>query len=82
MAEQRSAAKSMYPHLASGERAPSTQRERSLADAMFPSLSKEAKQREAEKALWARINERNRQATVRGLREAVAAVRADKARGR
>ena len=68
MAEQRSAAKSMYPHLASGERAPSTQRERSLADAMFPSLSKEAKQREADQRLWDRINERARDRFLKAWR--------------
>jgi hypothetical protein len=36
------------------------QREQSLADALFPSLSKAAKQREADQALWERINKRNR----------------------
>ena len=48
----RTPAQSLYPHLPSAERTPSAQRERSLADAMFPSLSKEAKQREADQRLW------------------------------
>jgi hypothetical protein len=69
------AASQIYPHLPSAAREPVKQRERSLADALYPSLSKGAKQREAEKALWTRINERNREALLRGLREANANLR-------
>jgi hypothetical protein len=73
MAEQpRSAAASIYPHLPTAERPLSTQRERSLGDAMWPSLSREARQREADQALWQRLHEHNRQVLRRGLREAVA----------
>jgi hypothetical protein len=77
---QRSAASQIYPHLPSAERSERQQRERSLADALYPSLSKEAKQRQAEQALWARINEQNRQVLLRGLREAVANLRAERRR--
>jgi hypothetical protein len=40
---------------------------------MYPQLTWEAK-------FWARVNEQRRQALVRGLREAVASVRAEKGR--
>ena len=66
-----SAASQIWRDLPSADRAPVAQRrDPSLADALFPSLSREAKQREADQALWARINERNRQTLLRNLREA------------
>jgi hypothetical protein len=80
MAQPKSAAQSVYPHLQSGERSEVKQRTNSLADALYPSLSKEAKQREADQALWARINEHNRQVLRRGLREANANLRAERRR--
>jgi hypothetical protein len=66
----RSAAQSLYPHLPSGAREPIKQKERTLADALYPSLSREAKARAADQALWDRICERNRQTLLRNLREA------------
>jgi hypothetical protein len=59
----------IWPHLKSGTPSEVEQSKPSLADALFPSLSKSAKQRERDQALWTRINERNRQAMLRGLRE-------------
>jgi hypothetical protein len=56
----RSAAQSLYPHLPSGDREPVKQKERTLADALFPTLSRAGKQREADQTLWDAINKRNR----------------------
>jgi hypothetical protein len=70
-----SAAQALYGHLPSAARPEVKQRERSLGDAMWPQLSREAKAKEADQALWARINEHNRQVLRRGLREAVANLR-------
>jgi hypothetical protein len=64
-----SAAQSLYPHLPSAAREPVKQRTPSLADALFPSLSREAKAKERDQALWDRICERNRANLLRGLRE-------------
>ena len=75
----RTPAQSLYPHLPSADRAPSTQRERSLADAMYPSLSREARAKEAELAWVEARNKRNRDNTLKWLREANANLRADKA---
>jgi hypothetical protein len=70
----RSAAQSLYPHLPSAER-PEVQQQRrapTMADAIFPAWSREAKQRDADQALSSAINKRNRQTLLRNLREAVA----------
>jgi hypothetical protein len=64
------AASQVYPHLPHAGPEPPQRQQPRLADAMFPSLSREAKQRQADQALWARINERNRQTLLRNLREA------------
>jgi hypothetical protein len=72
MAQPKSAAQSLYPDLPSAAREPIKQKERTLGDAMWPSLSREQKAKEADRALWARINDHNRQVLRRGLREAVA----------
>jgi hypothetical protein len=48
----RSAAGALYPHLPSGERAERQQRTPTIADALFLSLSREQKAREAETAKW------------------------------
>jgi hypothetical protein len=71
----KSAAQSLYPHLPSAAREPIKQRERSLGDAMWPQLSREQKAKEADRALWDRINDHNKQVLRRGLREAVANLR-------
>jgi hypothetical protein len=49
------AAQAVYPHLQSGERAERQQRGPSLADSMFPGLSREAKAKEADQQLWNKI---------------------------
>ena len=76
MAEQRSAAQALYPHLRSGtpnevehRRAPN------VADAMWPSLSRAAKAREADQALWDACCKRSRDSLLRGLRELNAKMR-------
>jgi hypothetical protein len=71
--EPRSAAQALYPHLPSAARAERVQRRPSLADAMFPSLSREAK-------WWEERRKRDQATLVRHLREAVASVRAEKGR--
>jgi hypothetical protein len=53
-----------------------------MADAIFPSLSREQKAKDAWQAHIDELNKRNKETLVRNLREALAAVRADKARGR
>jgi hypothetical protein len=62
MAEQRSAAQSLYPHLPSAAR-PEVQQRRtaSLSDSLWPQLSREQKARDAWQAKWeAEQKERNR----------------------
>jgi hypothetical protein len=65
-----SAAQALYKHLPSAVPEPSTQRRNSLGDALWPSLSREAKQRQSDQALWDAIRERQRQTLRQGLREA------------
>jgi hypothetical protein len=73
MAQQipKSAAASIYPHLPSVAPAPVQRQQPQLADALFPSLSREqkakeaaqrreAKQREGDQRLWDAINKRAR----------------------
>jgi hypothetical protein len=62
-----SAAHALYPHLRQGTPNEVEQRRKpNVADALFPSLSREAKARDADQRLWDEICERLR----RGLREA------------
>ena len=68
--EPRSAAQALYPNLPSAERVETRQRGPSLANSMFPSLSREAKAREHDQQLWNAIRKRQRDSLVRGLREA------------
>jgi hypothetical protein len=69
------AAQALYGHLPSGERREVAQRRTpSVADAIFPAWSKEAKQRDADQRLWNEICKRQRENFVRGLREANAIV--------
>jgi hypothetical protein len=72
MAREPTAAQALYGHLRSAARPEVQQRKPNVADALFPSLSREAKQRDRDQALWTRINEQNRQTLSRNLREAVA----------
>jgi hypothetical protein len=65
----RSAAQSLYPHLPSAEREPVKQSGRSVADALWPSLSREAKAKEADERLWEAICKRQRDNFLRGWRE-------------
>jgi hypothetical protein len=67
---ERSAARQIYPHLPSAAREPIKQRERSLGDALWPQLSREAKQRGRDQQLWDEICKRNRDILLRNLREA------------
>ena len=63
----------LYPNLPSGiPNGVEGRRARNAAEGMWPSLSREQKAKEADRALWARINDHNRQVLRRGLREAVA----------
>ena len=76
MAQQRpapSAAQALYPHLRQGTPSEVQQRRtsNSVADGMWPGLSREAKQREAEQARWANeLAQRNKRlaADLRELR--------------
>ena len=54
------AAQSLYPNLPSGARPERQQRTPNIADAMWPSLSRAAKAREADQALWDAIRTRSR----------------------
>ena len=65
----KSAAQSLYPHLPSSAREPIKQRTPNIGDAMWPSLSREAKAKEADQALWDAICKRSRDSLLRGLRE-------------
>jgi hypothetical protein len=69
VAQPKSAAQAIWGNLPSGERPEVKQRQPSLQDALWPALSREAKQRGHDQALWDRINEHNRQVLLRNLRE-------------
>jgi hypothetical protein len=59
MAQPKTAAQALYGHLPSAERAERSDRNQSVADAMWPKLSREQKAREAAQAKWdARLRER------------------------
>jgi len=64
------AAGQIWPHLPHDDERVAKQSKRSVADAMWPQLSREVKAREADQALWQRLDERNRQTLLRNLREA------------
>jgi hypothetical protein len=63
VAQPKTAAQAIYPHLPSGAREPVQQRTPTVADAMYPGLSREAKSQEA-------LAKRNRDNILRWLREA------------
>jgi len=73
----RSAAQSLYPHLPSAARPEVKQSERSLADALYPRPSRDQR-------LWdeisRRVSKHNREALVRGLREANESLRRERGR--
>jgi hypothetical protein len=78
MAQPKSAAQSLYPHLPSAEREPITQRPKSIADAIWPSLSREQKAKEAWQAEWeAEQRRRDKQlaADIRATRLALMGLR-------
>jgi hypothetical protein len=61
------AAGQIWPHLPSGERSEVKQRTPNIADAMFPSLSREAKAKEASQAWvreWARKEQKASNARI------------------
>jgi len=66
----KSAAQSLYPHLPTAEREPVQQRRGSVGDALWPSLSRAAKAREADQRLWDRIRKRDQDHLLKCLREA------------
>jgi hypothetical protein len=74
MTQRPSAAQALYGHLPSAARAERPERKGSVGDAMWPQLSREAKARERDQALWDAINRRQRESFVRGLREANASL--------
>ena len=63
-------AQAIWPHLQTGELEERTQRKQSLSASMWPSQTPEAKAREGDQRTWDAIVKRNRDALVRGLREA------------
>jgi hypothetical protein len=64
-----SAAQALYGHLPSGSRPEVKQRQPSIADALFPSWSREAKHRGRDQRLWDEICKRQRDDFLRGWRE-------------
>jgi hypothetical protein len=71
VAQPKTAAQAIYPHLPSGERPlVQTQRGPGLADAIFPGLSRQAKAAEAQQQRWDEWRKRNRDNHLRWLREA------------
>ena len=66
----RSAAQAIYPHLPSGAREPVQQRTPTVADAMWPSLSRSAKAADANQQRWDAMLKRQRDNRLRDLREA------------
>jgi len=77
-----SAAKAVYPHLASGERPEVQQRTPNTPDAMFPNLSREVKAREADQRWWEAKQKAQSKQLAADLRAIVAEIRAEKARRR
>ena len=69
MAQPKTAAQAIYPHLPSGAREPVQQRTPTVADAMFPNLSREAKAQEANQQRWDEWRKRYRDNRLRDLRE-------------
>jgi hypothetical protein len=69
------AASQIWPHLPHDDERVAKQSKRTVADSLWPGLSREAKQREADQALWDAICERNRQSLLRNLREPNARMR-------
>ena len=65
----RSAAGQIWPHLPTGTPEPVEQRTPTVADAMFPNLSREAKAQEANQQRWDEWRKRYRDNRLRDLRE-------------
>ena len=66
-----SAAQSLFPHLPSAEREPVQQRERSLADAMYPAQSREQR-------AWDERRKAERDRLLKNLRELRERMREDR----
>lgn len=64
------AAGQIWPHLAHDDGREVKQGSTSLADSLWPQLSREQKAREADQALWDEGHKRNRDNTLKHLREA------------
>jgi hypothetical protein len=65
------AASQIWPHLPHDDERVAKPSKRSVADALWPALSREQKARDRDQRLWDRINEHNRQVLLRNLREAI-----------
>jgi hypothetical protein len=75
------AAGQIWPHLAHDDERVAKQSKGSVADVMWPQLSREQKQREADRALWERICSHNREVLRQGLHKAVANIERRERRG-
>ena len=75
-----SAASQIWPHLPTGTPEPVQQRTPTVADAMFPNLSRAAKAQEAQQQRWDAMRKQQRDNHLRGLRQANANL--DKSEGR
>jgi hypothetical protein len=69
MAQPKSAAGQIWPHLPHDDEPVVKQSRRTLAESLWPSLSREAKVKDADQTLWNAIQERQRQRLRQGLRE-------------
>jgi hypothetical protein len=63
------AASQIWPHLKTGELEKQPVRNQSVADAMWPKLSREVKAQEVDQRTWEAICKRNRDGLLRGLKE-------------
>ena len=72
------AASQIWPHQPHDDERVAKQSKRSVADALWPSLSREKKAREAEQARWDAWRKRDRDSTLRLLREANASLRRER----
>jgi hypothetical protein len=68
MAREPTAAQAIYGHLPSAARPEVEQRQPDIASAMFPGLSREAKQRSRDQQLWDEICRRQRDNFLREWR--------------
>jgi hypothetical protein len=76
------AAGQIWPHLPHDDGRVAKQSKRTVADALWPSLSREAKAKEAAQARWDEWRKRDRDSLLRNLRELNARIDARLARER